>query len=254
MINSINLRVDLSLAFVNKKIHLHEGDVNGTEIVLAVYDNNSEFDLTGCNAEYDATIDGRLAEAGAQATISETNKIKVPVTSNMTAINGLLLIDVKVKKNDDILTVYTVSASVKRAVVNGSTVIDISGTTLMRKIESAILAQESVYHDNIPESELPPSAMRLKDFDMLKRICQVNGATQFAPTIGYAFVFHTGVGNSTKTQFMLSTDGIKYRTKYSYMADYPDTWQVTATTKYVDNLIGDIGTALDTLNANLAEV
>lgn len=254
MIKSINLRVDLSDDYINKDIIFHEGDINGTELVLAVYDNNSEFDLTGCTAEYDATIDGRLAEGGAQATISDTNKIKVPVTSNMTALSGVLLIDVKIKKNDDILTVYTVAADVKRAVVNGSTVIDISGTTLMQKIENAILAQGAVYHDNTPESELPPSAMRLKDFDMLKRICQVNGATQFAPAIGYAFVFHTGAGGSIKTQFMLSESGIKYRTKNSNTADYPDTWKVTATTEYVDNLIGDIGTALDTLNANLAEV
>lgn len=254
MIKSINLRVDLSDDYINKDIIFHEGDINGTEIVLAVYDNNSEFDLTGCTAEYDATIDGRLAEAGAQASISDTNKIKVPVTTNMTALSGALLIDVKLKKNDDILTVYTVAADVKRAVVNGSTVIDISGTTLMKKIENAILVQGEVFHDDIDDSQLPPSRGRLKDFDTLKRICQVNGASQFAPAIGYAFVFHTGVGDGTKTQFMLSKDGIKYRTKYSHMADYPDTWKVTATTEYVDNLIGDIGTALDTLNANLAEV
>ena len=138
MINSINLRVDLSLAFVNKKIHLHEGDVNGTELVLAVYDNNSEFDLTDCAAEYDATIAGCLAEESAEATITDTNKIKVPVTSNMTAINGLLLIDVKIKKGDDILTVYTVSASVKRAVINGATIIDIDGTNIMQKIKNAV--------------------------------------------------------------------------------------------------------------------
>lgn len=139
MINSINLRVDLSLAFVNKKIHLHEGDVNGTELVLAVYDNNSEFDLTGCTAEYDATVAGYLAEEAATATITpDSNIIKVPVTANMTALNGLLLIDVKIKKNNDILTVYTVSADVKRAVINGATIIDISGTSIMQKIENAV--------------------------------------------------------------------------------------------------------------------
>ncbi|MBQ6498893.1 MAG: hypothetical protein IJI48_03225, partial [Ruminococcus sp.] len=70
MINSIDLRVDLSRAYINKDIILHEGDVNGTELVLSVYDNNSEFDLTGCTAEYDATIDGRLAEEAAMATIT----------------------------------------------------------------------------------------------------------------------------------------------------------------------------------------
>lgn len=138
MIKLINLRVDLSDDYINKDIIFHEGDINGTEIVLAVYDNNSEFDLTGCTAEYDATIDGCLAEEAAAATISDTNKINVPVTANMTAINGLLLIDVKIKRGNDILTVYTVSANVKRAVINGATIIDIDGKSIMQKIKNAV--------------------------------------------------------------------------------------------------------------------
>lgn len=138
MIKSIILRVDLSDDYINKDIIIHEGDVNGTELVLAVYDNNSEFDLTDCSAEYDATIAGRLAEEAAEATITDTNKIKVPVTANMTAINGPLLIDVKIKRGADILTVYTVAADVKRAVINGATIIDISGTTIMQRLEHAV--------------------------------------------------------------------------------------------------------------------
>ena len=142
MIHPINLRVDLTYDYINKDISLHEYDVNGTELVLSVYDSNSEFDLTGCTAEYDATIAGCLAEEAAAATITpDSNIIKVPVTANMTAMNGKLLIDVKIKKNNDILTVYTVSADVKRAVINGATIIDISGTTIMQRfneIESMI--------------------------------------------------------------------------------------------------------------------
>ena len=70
MIHPINLRVDLTYDYINKDISLHEYDVNGTELVLSVYDNNSEFDLTGCTAEYDATIAGCLAEEAAAATIT----------------------------------------------------------------------------------------------------------------------------------------------------------------------------------------
>ena len=138
MIKSIDLRVSLSDQYLNRDICLHEGDINGTELVLNVYENSTEFDLSDCNAEYDATIDGFLAEEGTPATISGTNKIKVPVTTNMTARSGELLIDVKIKKNNDILTVYTVSADVKRAVINGATVIDISGTTIMQRLDHAV--------------------------------------------------------------------------------------------------------------------
>lgn len=135
MIHSLNLRVDLSRAFVNSKITLHEGDVNGTELVLSVYDNNSEFDLTGCTAEYDATIAGHLAEEAAAATITDTNKIKVPVTANMAAIPGSLVIDVRILRNGDILGFQTISAKVQRSVINDKTIVDPTLLTDYKRIQ-----------------------------------------------------------------------------------------------------------------------
>ena len=135
MIKSIDLRVDLSDDYINKDIIFHEGDVNGTELALSVYDNNSEFDLTGCTAEYDATIDGCLAEESAEATITDTNKIKVPVTANMTAIPGLLVIDVRILQNGDILGFQTISAKVQRSVINDKTIVDPTLLTDYKRIQ-----------------------------------------------------------------------------------------------------------------------
>lgn len=215
MINSINLRVDLSRAFVNPKITFHEGDVNGTELVLSVYDNNSEFDLTGCTAAYDATIAGYLAEEAAAATISGTNKITVPVTTNMTAFNGPLLIDVKIKKNDDILTVYTVSANVNRAVINGSTVIDISGTSIIQRLANAVPKTRKIagidLQDDILKDELFNALLGDK-FIFNQKYCIIDGSATSAD--GYDWMRNA---TDPDTIYIPLWGGFAIGHKYGYM-------------------------------------
>ena len=243
MIKSIYVRVDLSDDYISKDIILHEGDINGTELLLSVYDNNSEFDLTGCTAEYDATIAGRLAEESTEATISNINKIKVPVTANMTALSGLLLIDVKIKKGDDILTVYTVSADVKRAVINGGTKIDISGATIKNKIEE------------LAQTKLNTKVIRLANLDTATDPTVIYQVYRYAvgPPIGWAVFCGDAEYETSKSQIRFDSDGKIYiRTgslssgeitwdKWEQLNDLSQYAQKTELPTKVSDLINDSG-------------
>lgn len=134
MIVKKTIDLDMSRRLVNDTIRLHEGDVNGTALVLNVTDNGTPFDLTGCTAKFDAVIGNYLAEADGVATISDST-ITVPITPQMTVINGLLKIDVKIIKGGSILFFQTLEMNVQRRVIQGDEQIDLDGTTIGQKLE-----------------------------------------------------------------------------------------------------------------------
>lgn len=134
MIINQNLTIDLAHDNVNNNLRFHEGDVNGSDLKITVYNNNEALDLTGITVTYDATIAGYLAEQDHAATFSG-NIITIPVTANMTALSGVLKIDVKFTKSSDVLIMRTIIADVQRSIVNGSVIIDISGTTIGGKLD-----------------------------------------------------------------------------------------------------------------------
>lgn len=134
MIVKKTIDLDMSRRLVNDTIRLHEGDVNGTALVLNVTDNGTPFDLTGCTAKFDAVIGKYLAEADGVATISGST-ITVPITPQMTVINGLLKIDVKIIKGGSILFFQTLEMNVQRRVIQGDEQIDLDGTTIGQKLE-----------------------------------------------------------------------------------------------------------------------
>ena len=134
MIVKKTIDLDMSRRLVNDTIRLHEGDVNGTALVLNVTDNGTPFDLTGCTAKFDAVIGNYLAEADGVATISDST-ITVPITPQMTVINGLLKIDVKIIKGGSILFFQTLEMNVQRRVIQGDEQNDLDGTTIGQKLE-----------------------------------------------------------------------------------------------------------------------
>lgn len=117
MIHSKNISIDLSRYYANGTIRLHEGDINGTSLVISVYDNTQPFSLSGCSAKYDAVIGEEVAERDANATVSD-NTITVPITANMTADGGLLRIDVKLLKNSDVLYLPTIEAHTQHSALD----------------------------------------------------------------------------------------------------------------------------------------
>lgn len=135
MIHSKNISIDLSRQYTGEVIRFHEGDVNGSALIIAITDNGEAFSLSGCTAKYDAIVGGHIAEINAAATISG-NSITVPITTNMCAKSGLLKIDVKIIKNNDILFFRTIEAHVQRRVINEDAVIDDSGFTLGERVSN----------------------------------------------------------------------------------------------------------------------
>lgn len=134
MIYTRSINVDFIKSTVNDVIHLHEGDVNGSGLTINVFNNGIAYDLTGCSVKYDAVIGGYIAECDTIAS-ANGNTITVPITKNMTAVNGKLRIDVKIIKNADTLFFQTFEAEVQRRVIRGDEQIDLDGTTIGQKLE-----------------------------------------------------------------------------------------------------------------------
>lgn len=130
-----SLDIDLNIISPQRNIRIHEGDIDSIDIVLAVSVDDVSLDLTGLTIKYDATINNYLAEQDANGSVVE-NKIVIPVTENMTAMPGLLLIDVRMIQGDEVLFTQTISAIVDKAVVNGSTYIDFSKITIVQRMNA----------------------------------------------------------------------------------------------------------------------
>lgn len=235
MIVTKTINLDMSRRLVNDTIRLHEGDVNGTALALNITDNGTPFDLTGCTAKFDAVIGKYLAEADGVATISGST-ITVPITPQMTAINGLLKIDVKIIKGGSILFFQTLEMNVQRRVIQGDEQIDLDGTTIGQKLE---LLDE--LFENPPEQRLE---IYDNDLDRADRNDTV-----------YIHKVHSGTGSYVKglvlvagdvppyqgcTQYRLRKSGsVEYRTgalntttdPYSYDWSYTATgnWKRLAT-------------------------
>lgn len=139
MIFTKSIEIDIAHQYLNDVIRLHEGDVNGAQLLIAVYDNGEAFDLTSFSVKYDAAIAGYLAESDAAATKSG-NVITVPITANMCAASGTLEIDIKIIEgsgdNASIFFFQKIEAFVQRRVLNEDVIIDVSGTTIKARLEA----------------------------------------------------------------------------------------------------------------------
>ena len=133
MIIDKNIAVDLNRVQPMKTIHVHEGDVNSVRLVLSVTKDTQDVDLTSITVRYDAAIGNYLAEQDAVGSI-ENGKVIVPLTQTMTAMSGILKVDVKLIENNSILFTQTIKLFVDRSVIGEDTIIDISGTTIGQKI------------------------------------------------------------------------------------------------------------------------
>ena len=110
------INIDLIHPYVGENLRFHEGDVNGYDIKLNIFKNSMSFDLTGCTVKYDAVIGQYLLECNASGTITN-NTVVIPVTEAMTAYPGNLLIDVRIIKNEEILSFQTLKAYVQPRII-----------------------------------------------------------------------------------------------------------------------------------------
>ena len=163
-----SLDIDLNIISPQKKhIRIHEGDVDSVDILIGVTVDDESVDLTGVMIKYDATINNYLVEQDADGSVVN-DKISIPVTQNMTAMSGLLLIDVRMIQNDQILFTQTICATVEKAVVNGSTYIDFDKITIIQRMNA--LEEKMDYIEELVEN-----------FDTSKLIVSVNRPPEGAP-------------------------------------------------------------------------
>ena len=137
MIYTKSIHVDMARQYLDDIIRLHEGDANGAQLQISLFNNGAAFDLTNYTVKYDAVIAGYLAENDAAAD-SSSNMITVPITANMCAKSGTLEIDVKILEgsgdNERVFFLQRFEANVQRRVINEDVIIDVSGTTIGEKI------------------------------------------------------------------------------------------------------------------------
>ena len=162
-----SLDVDLNIISPQKHIRIHEGDVDSVDILIGVSVDEEDVDLDGLTIKYDATINNYLAEQDAVGSVVD-NKISIPVTQNMAAMSGLLLIDVRMIQNNQILFTQTICATVEKAVVNEGTYIDFDKITIIQRMNA--LEEKMDYIETIVEN-----------FDTSKLIVSVNRPPKGAP-------------------------------------------------------------------------
>lgn len=194
-----SLDIDLNIISPQKHIRIHEGDVDSVDILIGVSVDDESVDLTGVTIKYDATINNYLAEQDADGSVVD-DKISIPVTQNMTAMSGLLLIDVRMIQNDQILFTQTICATVEKAVVNGSTYIDFDKITIIQRMNA--LEEKMDYIEELVET-----------FDTSKLIVSVNRPPSGAPVEVDVDLLRVG------DTWILSGDNIVYKlveAQYNY--------------------------------------
>lgn len=135
-----NITIDLNKDTAIDIIRIHEGDTS-VNLKLTVLIDNRPAELTNVSVKYDAVIAGYLAEENADGTVSN-NVVSIPITANMTALPGILEIDVRLieteNEENSVLYTKTISLYVDKKILNGSVIIDISGTSLIQLINSKV--------------------------------------------------------------------------------------------------------------------
>lgn len=156
MIYTKSIHVDMARQRLEDIIMLHEGDANGAQLQISLFNNGAAFDLTNYTVKYDAVIAGYLAENDAAAD-SALNMITVPITTNMCAKSGTLEIDVKILEgssdNARVFFLQRFEARVQRRVINEDIIIDVSGTTIGEKI-AALENKFPIESDNIADGAI----------------------------------------------------------------------------------------------------
>lgn len=241
-----NISIDLARVQPHRIIKIHEGDVNSVFVVLSVTNGGASVALKDKTIKYDATIAGYLAEQDADGSVDNDNTIRIPVTSNMTAMSGTLKIDVKIKEDDEVLFIQTITLIVEKAVINDSTIIDFSGITIAQRfneldesvdsLNNAINAMDSDQNGKVNIKAVVDDAIDTAD--------EYN--TIYLHRIGSNYrglVFFSGYSNYAAgvsvTQFRLTRDqGFQYRTgisqgshQYTWDKTYSEQWTPIADDK-----------------------
>ena len=211
---SKSLDIDLNIISPQKHIRIHEGDVDSVDILIGVSVDDESVALDGLTIKYDATINNYLAEQDADGSVVD-GKISIPVTQNMTAMSGLLLVDVRMIRNDKILHTQTIWATVEKAVVNGSTYIDLDKITIIQRM-------------NALEKQMEHVEEIIKDFDTSKLIVSTNLPPMSVPSEVDVDLLREGdtwIQRGTNIVYKLTEAQYNYQDDPSVELYHKFTWQ-----------------------------
>ena len=222
----MNLIKEITLDLAHRQggdiIRFHQGDINSASIKVTLLNKSLPYSVNDMTIKYDATINGYLAEEDADGTVSG-NVITIPITANMTALAGKLLIDIKIidtieennETTETVLITQTVEALVDRSVINGDTIIDISGTTIAGKFAeidddiSALEAKFPIHTDDIAPGAVKTNQLGLKVVNSSKID---DGAITTAKIDDGAItndkMAHASVGNNQLIELSVATSNI----------------------------------------------
>lgn len=128
------ITIDLNHVRPTDNIRIHVDDKNSVRLALTITKNNVAVSLSNITVKYDAAIAGYLAEMDAVGSTSGSIAY-IPITNNMVALPGLLQIDVKFIESNQILYTQTISMTVDKSIIDETAVIDLSGTTIGRRLD-----------------------------------------------------------------------------------------------------------------------
>ena len=237
MIVDKNLTIDLNRVQPLKVIRIHEGDVNSVRLVLKLTKDNTAVSLSNITVKYDAVIAGYLAESDANGSISD-GKVIIPVTANMTAMSGLLQVDVKLVEGTAVVFTQTITLLVDKAVINDETIIDFSGTTIGQRfdnIEAALQTKAdsaSVYTKSQVDTKLAGKQNHL--YKSISSLSECDDMTD--PATIYRFYY----GGTYHLMFCTSPTGAQYRFQKNggvYYREYNTTTNVWSDWKSIHTKI-----------------
>ena len=209
-----SLNIDLNIISPQKHIRIHEGDVDSVDILIGVSVDDETVDLDDVTIKYDATINNYLAEQDANGSVVD-GKISIPVTQNMTAMSGLLLIDIRMVQDDQILYTQTICATVEKAVVNGSTYIDFDKVTIVQRMNA--LEKKMAHVEEIVEN-----------FDTSKLIVSTNLPPMSVPSevdVDLIRVGDTWIQRGANIVYKLTKAQYNYQDDPSVEPYHKFTWQ-----------------------------
>ena len=246
-----NITVDLARIQPHRVVKIHEGDVNSVFIVLTVTNLGASVSLTGLTIKYDAVINDYLAEQDASGTVDTTNNtIRIPVTSNMTAMSGTLRVDVRMINNAEVLYTQTITMLVEKSVVEGSTYIDFSHTSIVQRLD-AIEARFPVATEDIADHAVTGAKISVDDvYDALgideaidEAIPDISGKMDLAGSgvpqlgnAGQAFYTSDTIGIKTSAIGVATTTKEAYTTAYANDNFFKSTSYQLQTVNYSNNL------------------
>ena len=150
------ITIDLNHVRPTDNIRIHVDDKNSVRLALTITKNNVAVSLSNITVKYDAAIAGYLAEMDAVGSTSGSIAY-IPITNNMVALPGLLQIDVKFIESNQILYTQTISMTVDKSIIDETAVIDLSGTTIGRRldgIDERLDELESEIDDFVTDEEM----------------------------------------------------------------------------------------------------